>query len=133
MKFTRRSTVLGLGMLATGSGAALTSVAFNNSVNASSDMRVVVDKRLEVRAGQAFNDDGKINANSGNTNQSNYVEYASNESFFEDSSNPNPDPEELVDIDSNDLPVATVNRRDQNVNRMSKSRLLSTSIRLTTA
>lgn len=106
--------MLGLGMLATGSGAALTSAAFNNSVNASSDMRVVVDKRLEVRAGQAFNDDGTINANNGNINQSNYVEYASNETFFENSSNP--DPEELVDIDNNDLPVATVNRRDENIN-----------------
>jgi len=106
--------VLGLGLLATGSGAIFTSAAFNNSVNASSNMRVVVDKRLEVRAGQAFNDGGTINANNGNVNQSNYTEYVSNETFFENSSNL--DPEELVDIDSDDLPVATVNRRDQNVN-----------------
>jgi hypothetical protein len=114
MKFTRRSTVFGLGMLATGSGAIFTSAAFNNTTSASSDMRVVADKRLEVRAGQAFNDDGTINTNNGDITPSNYVEYASNTDFFDPSSDP--EPQGLVDIDSNDLPVATVNRRDQNVN-----------------
>lgn len=114
MDLTRRKTLLGLSLLATGSGATLTSAAFSDSVGASSDMRVVVAEDLEVRAGQAFNDDGTINTSNGDITPSNYVEYASNTDFFDPSSDP--EPQGLVDIDSNDLPVATVNRRDSNVN-----------------
>ncbi|WP_280586253.1 hypothetical protein [Halorubrum sp. Boch-26] len=76
-------------------------------------MRVVVAENLEVRAGQAFNDDGSVKSNhpSPNGNSENYVEYASNTSFFDAGPNGG-----LEDIDTDDLPVATVNRRDQNVN-----------------
>ena len=110
----RRTALIGLGSLATGSGAVLTSAAFSDSVGASSDMRVVVAKGLEVRAGQAFKDDGTINKSNGDIDEDNYVKYASKPNFFDLSSDP--DPQGLDDIDSDDLPVATVNRRDQNVN-----------------
>ena len=50
----RRTTVLGLGALAMGSGAAFTSAAFQNSVDADADMRVVVDQQLIARAGEKF-------------------------------------------------------------------------------
>lgn len=50
----RRSMILGLGALAMGSGAAFTSAAFENSVDAGADMRVIVDERLIVRAGDLF-------------------------------------------------------------------------------
>ena len=52
----RRSMILGLGALAMGSGAAFTSAAFENSVDAGADMRVIVDERLIVRAGDLFDD-----------------------------------------------------------------------------
>ena len=52
----RRSMILGLGALAMGSGAAFTSAAFENSVDAGADMRVIVDERLIVRAGGLFDD-----------------------------------------------------------------------------
>lgn len=110
----RRTALIGLGSLAAGSGAVFSSAAFNDSVNASSDMRVIVAENLEVRAGQAFEDDGTINTSNGDITPSNYVEYASNPSFFDPSSDP--EPQGLADIDSDDLPVATVNRRDNNVN-----------------
>ncbi|WP_434522739.1 hypothetical protein [Halorubrum sp. AS12] len=49
-------------------------------------MRVVAAENLEVRAGQAFNDDGTVRT-SGNPNfdgdPSNYVEYDSNSAFFD--------------------------------------------------
>jgi len=113
-EMTRRSAVTGLCLLATGSGAAFSSAAFNNAISGAADMRVVVADGLEVRAGQAFNDDGSINTANGNITPSNYVEYATNSTFFDLSSDP--EPQGLVDIDSDDLPVATVNRRDQNIN-----------------
>ena len=53
---SRRKTVLGLGMLAVGSGSVFTSAAFNNSVNPSSDMRVVVDEKLTLEPGILFRD-----------------------------------------------------------------------------
>ena len=52
----RRSMILGLGALAMGSGTAFTSAAFENSVDAGADMRVIVDERLIVRAGGLFDD-----------------------------------------------------------------------------
>lgn len=52
---TRRKTVIGLGLLATGSGATFTSAAFTDSTAADADLRVVVDQNLTVRPGPAFN------------------------------------------------------------------------------
>lgn len=58
MDLTRRKTVLGLGLLATGSGAAFTNAAFNDSVSPSSDLRVVVEDsaQLVVEPGIIFRD-----------------------------------------------------------------------------
>jgi hypothetical protein len=109
----RRRLLTGLGTLAFGSGATLTAGSFNNSTQSASDMRVVVAENLEVRAGQAFNNDGTIKSNhpDSNGNPNNFVKYASNSSFFDAGPSGG-----LEDIDTDDLPVATVNRRDQNVN-----------------
>jgi hypothetical protein len=114
MKRSRRSALAGISALAFGSGVTSTIAAFNSAISGAADMRVVVADGLEVRAGQAFNDDGSINTANGNITPSNYVEYATNSTFFDLSSDP--EPQGLVDIDSDDLPVATVNRRDENVN-----------------
>lgn len=48
---TRRKTVLGMGLLASGSGAAFTSAAFNNSVDSTSDMQVITAADVSVRKG----------------------------------------------------------------------------------
>lgn len=50
----RRSMVIGLGALATGSGAVFSSAAFASSTAATSDFRVVVEDDLTVEAGPAF-------------------------------------------------------------------------------
>jgi len=102
----RRTALFGLGVLASGSGAIATSAAIANSVSTTSQLAVVVDEQLKVRAGQAFNDDGSVK--SGYTDR--YVAYESKPSFFDDSS------DGLDDIDADDPPIATVNRRDQNIN-----------------
>ncbi|WP_434522740.1 hypothetical protein [Halorubrum sp. AS12] len=52
----RRSMVVGLGALATGSGAVFSSASFSNSVASSSDMRVVVEEQLAVEPGIIFRD-----------------------------------------------------------------------------
>ncbi|GAB7092767.1 hypothetical protein JCM18237_30380 [Halorubrum luteum] len=52
----RRTTILGLGALATGSGAAFTSAAFEENLDAGSDFRVVADTDLQVEPGVAFRD-----------------------------------------------------------------------------
>lgn len=54
----RRSMVLGLGALATGSGAVFSSAAFASSTAATSDFRVIVEDDLTVEAGPAFRDGG---------------------------------------------------------------------------
>ena len=54
MRPTRRKTLVGLGALATGSGAIFSSAAFSNSVSPTSDLRVVVEENLEVRKGPGF-------------------------------------------------------------------------------
>lgn len=61
MDLSRRSVVVGLGLLATGSGAAFTSAAFNDSTNSNGDIRVVAGDGLVVEAGNAFNSDGTVN------------------------------------------------------------------------
>ena len=115
MKPTRRKTVLGLGAMATGSGAVFSSAAFTNSAQADADFRVRVSEDLQVEAGNAFNDDGSVAASSPN-----------DEKFI--------DPEDSGDsgtgdnfYESNDLgsvfesggqdrspPLATVSARDEN-------------------
>lgn len=103
----RRTLLTGLGFLASGSGAVATSAAVANSVQSASELSVVVDERLEIRAGQAFTDDGSVK--SGYEDQ--YVSYDSNPNFF-DSQN-----DTLADIDRSELPAAAVNARNKNINQ----------------
>ena len=104
----RRTALFGLGVLASGSGAIATSAAVANSVQTASKLSIVVDERIEVRAGQAFNDDGSIKNKSKYTSR--YVPYDTNSSFFDEQN------DVLADIERENLPVATVNSRDKNVN-----------------
>jgi len=67
---TRRKTIVGLGLLATGSGATFTSANFQSTAGADSDLRVLVE-----RPGLEFK------GNSDNSNDQNVVE---NPDFFED-------------------------------------------------
>ena len=67
---TRRKTVIGLGLLATGSGATFTSAAFQSTAAADSDLRVLVEQQ-----GLEFTGDS---ANSGDPNT------VDNPDFFED-------------------------------------------------
>lgn len=53
---SRRKTILGMGLLAAGSGAAFSSAAFQNSVNPGADFRIVAAAQTVVRRGPAFED-----------------------------------------------------------------------------
>ena len=103
MKLNRRKTVLGLGALATGSGAVFSSAAFQSSVNPTADMRVVVEDNLVVEAGNSFRGSGGA-----------YLEDPSEDKFYgtgDGSLFSGSDSLDSVDID--DLPAARVND-DQN-------------------
>ncbi|GAB7010353.1 hypothetical protein [Halorubrum trueperi] len=52
----RRSMLLGLGALATGSGAVFSSASFTSSADSSADFRVVVEDDLIAEAGESFRD-----------------------------------------------------------------------------
>ena len=75
---TRRKTVIGLGLLATGSGATFTSAAFQSSTQPESDLRVLVEQNLQFGANpnlpdtddytgnpDFFNDDGTLDESDG--------------------------------------------------------------------
>lgn len=104
----RRTLLAGIGAAASGSGAIATSAAVANSVQTTSQLSIVVDERLEVRAGKAFNDDGSVKNESKYTDQ--YVPYDENSSFFDEQD------DVLADIKKDEIPIATVNRRDENTN-----------------
>jgi hypothetical protein len=108
MNLTRRRALSGLGLLATGSGATLTSAAFSSSTNPNGDLRVVAAEGLVVEAGDAFADDGSVTHSPGAHGES-YVNFDTKGDFFNGSGG-------LEDITTADLPVATVNPRDQNTN-----------------
>ncbi|WP_143420892.1 hypothetical protein [Halorubrum halodurans] len=108
MDFTRRKTLSGLGLLASGSGATFTSAAFSSSTDPNSDLRVVAADGLVVEAGDAFADDGTVTQSPGSHGES-YVDFDSKGDFFDGSGG-------LQDISTADIPVATVNPRDQNTN-----------------
>ena len=59
MRPTRRKTVLGMGALATGSGALFTSAGFQSSTQPDSDLRVVVDQNLQFGANPDLDVDGR--------------------------------------------------------------------------
>lgn len=110
---------MALGALATGSGAISTAASLSDTVDASADIRVINPQDMEVRAGVAFRDDGSVRETDGygpteTAADYNYTaNYTTNRTFFEadDPSNP----EGLEEISESDVPVATVNRRDENV------------------
>lgn len=102
--------VVGLGLLATGSGATFTSAAFNASTSSTGDIRVVTGKGLIVEAGNAFLDDGEVNNTKSYSDK--YVNFTNTGDFFDDSGSTT----DLDQIDIDDLPVATVNPRDGNSN-----------------
>jgi hypothetical protein len=97
---------MALGALATGSGAVSTTASIVNSVEPTSEMSLVVNERVEGRAGAAFNDDGSVKS----AYDDQYVQYDSNQSFFDEST------DTLDDIDKSEPPVATVSPRDTDVN-----------------
>ena len=107
MRPTRRKMVLGIGALATGSGAAFSSAAFQSSVNPAADMRVVVGQQfgnnLRVDAGNIFRqNDGTFNPGSGtNADNTVYDITGSNTEFFSGN--------QLSDLDVADLPAAGAN------------------------
>jgi len=111
MRPTRRKMILGMGALATGSGAAFSSAAFQSSVNPAADMRVVVDGDLIVEAGAAFrNSDGGY--------QSNIADgefYGVNQNEFFSTANPSQGGADSLGsgFSTDDLPIASVNG-DQN-------------------
>ena len=59
MRPTRRKTLLGMGALATGSGALFTSAGFQSSTQPDSDLRVVVDQNLQFGANPDLDIDGR--------------------------------------------------------------------------
>ncbi|ERH06249.1 MAG: hypothetical protein J07HN4v3_01861 [Halonotius sp. J07HN4] len=102
----RRTLLAGIGTIASGSGAIATSAAIAGTADASSSITAIVNETLEVKAGAAFNDDGTVRS----SYEDQYVPYPSNDSFFQDGSDP------LDDISRDDAPVATVSPRDTTVN-----------------
>lgn len=110
MDLSRRSVVVGLGLLATGSGATFTSAAFNDSTNSNGDIRVVAGDGLVVEAGDAFNSDGTVNQTDPSPSYSYTGNFTKNKSFFTG-------PDNLDEISTSDLPVATVNKRETVANR----------------
>jgi hypothetical protein len=103
----RRAMLAGTGMLVTGSGIIGTSAAFGNSVTAASSFRVITAKSLRVRAGQAFAADGSVNE--GYEDRFVAYEETADSMFFDNTGG-------LNNISKEDIPVATVNPRDQNNN-----------------
>lgn len=64
-KLNRRKTIIGMGLLAAGSGAAFSSAAFQNSVTPDADLQVVVEQNLEIRPGDGLDDDDNVLGNEG--------------------------------------------------------------------
>ena len=106
----RRTALATFGTLITGSGAVATSAAISTTTDTSSNITVIVEEQLEVKAGNAFNDDGTVKS----SYQNQYIPYPSNDEFFGNQSSPSTDP--LKDISRSDAPVATASPRNTTVN-----------------
>ena len=107
---TRRKTVIGLGLLATGSGATFTSAAFASQVSPASDMRVVVGQEfsnsLRVEAGDIFRDgSGSFTENLSDAVKTTKRLDTGGTSFFTSDDERNP----LDTINVDDLPAAGAN------------------------
>jgi len=106
----RRSMVVGLGALATGSGAVFSSAAFASSVSPSADMRVVVGQNfgnnLRVDAGDIFRqNNGDFNPGSGSDAVETVHNITGSRTEFFGS-------DELADLEVDDLPAAGANNDD---------------------
>jgi hypothetical protein len=103
--------VIGLGLLATGSGATFTSAAFNNSVNPSSDMRVLVDESLTLEPGILFRDGSTagspFNPSASNAPAGETLEDQSSNSLFGGNTN-----DGLDSITADEIPAAAINNED---------------------
>lgn len=110
MKLNRRKTVLGLGAMATGSGAVFSSAAFSSDVDASSDMRVVVEEDLIVEAGAAFRDASDNYDSTLDPTGDGKFAGTDNSDFFANT-DPGTDTEEDLgnDLDPDDAPAVFVN------------------------
>ena len=108
MRPTRRKTLLGMGALATGSGAVFSSAAFQSSVNPAADMRVVVGQEfgnnLRVRAGNIFRDASDDFNPATGSNAVKTVHNINSTSFFSNN--------ELDNLEVADLPAAGANNED---------------------
>jgi len=108
MRPTRRKTLVGLGALATGSGALFSSAAFSNSVNPSSDMRVVVDEELTLEPGILFRDgnsaDDTFDPSASSPPGSETLQDQSSNSLFGGNNNAG-----LANIGVDDIPAAAIN------------------------
>jgi hypothetical protein len=122
VKLNRRKTILGMGLLAAGSGAAFTSASFTNSVDADADMRVVAAESLTVQPGISFRDgsspgDPYDTALDGTTISGANFYSESNNDFFAATSPQGGQDEELgTDLAPGDLPAISVtNAEDGNL------------------
>ncbi len=98
---TRRKTVLGLGLLATGSGATFTSAAFQSTAAADSDLRVLVEEQgLEFEGNSADSDDPKA---------------VDNPDFFEDDPSGGLNETAGSAFDGNDAPLAFAAGSNENL------------------
>ncbi|GAB3701654.1 hypothetical protein GCM10028858_17210 [Halorubrum pallidum] len=93
--------VIGLGALATGSGAVFSSAAFASSTASSADFRVVAEDNLVVEAGASFRGDG----NEYQPNPSGDKFYGGGDDLFTDESS-------LADLAPEELPAAWANNEN---------------------
>lgn len=110
---SRRKYLAGIGSLALGSGAAMSSAAFAQSTTPDADFRVRVARGLEVRAGPAFNDDGSIDTSNSNIDTDLYIDPRDTgntvgEDFYDGS-------DLGLVFDNRDPPLATVSARGDGV------------------
>ena len=107
----RRTTILGLGVLAMGSGAAFTNASFENSASADADMRVLVEEQLIVEAGTAFRDGSQPDDDyDEDLDPTGGMFAGTNNSDFFDSDEPNGGSnEDLDELDPGDTPAMFVN------------------------
>lgn len=101
-KLSRRKTILGMGLLAAGTGATFSSAAFQNSTTPSADLRVVVEESLNF----AGNPDAGVDLEDFDPEEDNIVNVDEGDSFFDGDDIADGDGEVFEDIDT---PLAATN------------------------
>lgn len=104
VRTNRRTTMMGLGALSLGSGAAFTAATLTDGVTPDGDFRVIADRRLRALPGPGFRGGTRSDAYDPDTDSGKYKGENIASNFFTTSGN-NP----LEDIAVSDLPVAGVN------------------------